>query len=69
MFINDLPDCVNSTYKVFADNTKLYIVTEKSLAQEGLTKVHEWSELWNLYFNVSKCKVRRYIPVTEKDLG
>ena len=58
VFINDLPDCVKSTCKVFADDTKIYnIVSEKSLTEEDLTKVHKCSELWNLYFNVSKCTV------------
>ena len=58
LFINDLPDCVESTCKIFADDTKLYNTTQnKDIIQDDIRKLQEWSEKWNLYFNASKCKV------------
>jgi len=58
IFINDLPNYVQSTCKIFADDTKLY---EKSVnhdkLQDDLTALQNWSLKWNLYFNSEKCKV------------
>ena len=58
IFINDLPDEVLSTCKIFADDTKIYSDAHNNRAlQNDLYKLQEWSDKWNLYFNVSKCKV------------
>lgn len=60
-FINDLPDCVNSSCEIFADDTKLFrgIKTESDvkILQEDLYKLSEWSKKWQLKFNADKCKV------------
>ena len=56
--IRDLPDCVKSCCKVFANNTKIYDSTSKcTKIQEDIYRLQEWSDMWNLYFNVTKCKV------------
>ena len=58
IFINDLPDCVSGTCKVFADDTKIYNVTKnRDQLQTDIDKMTEWTTTWNLYFNVDKCKV------------
>lgn len=58
IFINDLPSYVQSTCKVFADDTKIYNTTsEHNIIQNDLNNLQKWSDDWNLYFNVSKCKV------------
>lgn len=58
IFINDLPDIVQSTCKVFADDTKLYDVPQRyQTIQNDIDNLQKWSDKWNLYFNVSKCKV------------
>ena len=58
IFINDLPGALNVHCKVFADDTKIYDETgNNSEIQNDLFKMQEWTERWNLYFNVSKCKV------------
>ena len=58
IFINDLPDEVNSFCKVFADDTKIYDKsTNYNRLQENLNRLQNWSDKWNLYFNVEKCKV------------
>ena len=58
IFINDLPDEVKSICKIFADDTKIYDTTEKSLIiQQDIDNLIKWTEKWNLYFNDNKCKV------------
>ena len=58
IFINDLSDEVNSICKIFADDTKIFDSTDKSLSiQQDISNLIKWSEKWNLYFNDSKCKV------------
>ena len=58
IFINDLPDCVQSCCKVFADDTKIYVSADNAgRIPEELIRLQKWSDLWNLYFNVTKCKI------------
>ena len=61
MFINDLPDWVINSMRMFADDTKIWAeirTAEDSVSlQIGLDKLVEWSNLWLLRFNPSKCKV------------
>ena len=61
IFINDLPECVSGFCKIFADDTKVYNKsTEFQQIQEDLNKVEEWSNKWQLHFNISKCKCLYY---------
>ena len=61
IFINDLPDEIECSCKIFADDTKIYNTTDnKNKLQRDLDKLIEWSDKWNLYFNASKCKVVHY---------
>ena len=58
--INDLPDILHNTSKLFADDTKIYSTVytqedQKSL-QEDLYRLENWSNLWLLKFNKDKCK-------------
>ena len=58
IFINDLPEVINSTCKIFADDTKLYDSSLQSDSiQVDLIHIQEWSHTWQLYFNTEKCKV------------
>ena len=57
IFINDLPDCVNSTCSIFADDTKIYNTCENnSTIQNDINALQDWSHKWQLYFNCTKCK-------------
>ena len=60
-FINDFPENINSTIRLFADDAKLYrpIKTEndKEILQNDINKLCEWSDKWQLNFNVNKCRV------------
>ena len=60
IYINDLPDTLINTTKLFADDTKIYSVIKndadiKSL-QNDLDKLATWSKKWQLTFNKNKCK-------------
>ena len=61
VFINDLPDVVRSSVKIFADDTKLFRALrsseDKVKLQQDLDSLMEWSQKWQLGFNESKCKV------------
>ena len=58
VFINDLPDNIESTCKVFADDTKIYNTPRNNaIIQRDLCKLEDWSNNWQLYFNTAKCKV------------
>ena len=61
VFINDLPDCVHSVCKIFADDTKVYdSCTNQARLQDDLHSLHDWSNKWQLHFNASKCKCLHY---------
>ena len=58
VFINDLPDLLETTCKIFADDTKLYDkASNHAVIQRDLDKLQEWSNSWQLLFNADKCKV------------
>jgi hypothetical protein len=63
LYVNDLPDCVNSTAKLFADDTKLYreIIDfdDCQEIQKDLNTLSVWSKIWLLRFNETKCIVLR----------
>ena len=59
IYINDLPEVVDSVIKLFADDTKLYnrvnTVTDMEYLQKDLDNLVKWSADWQLRFNSSKC--------------
>ena len=58
IFINDLPDPVLSSCFIFADDTKIFNnESNSSVIQKDIYNLQEWSNIWNLYFNESKCGV------------
>ena len=58
IFINDLPDCVPSTCKISADDTKVYNdPCNNDIIQKDLYNLQAWPHEWKLLFNVQKCKV------------
>src|SRR6202142_2140767 len=61
IFINDLDDGIKNVINKFADDTKLMGLT-RTLEQingvrEDLKKLDDWTVLWQMKFNVDKCKV------------
>ena len=61
VYINDLPEVVNSIVKIFADDTKRYNKDSNSnIIQQDLDALCTWAQIWQLRFNVKKCKTVHY---------
>ena len=58
IYINDLPNCLNSQYKMFADYVKIYGKSfNHGREQMDIDNLFRWSSNWCLYFNADKCNV------------
>ena len=61
LYINDLPENLTSTPRLFADDCLLYrtISSDKDAAdlQMDLDELTKWQEMWQMRFNASKCYV------------
>ena len=61
VYINDLPESVHCSLKMFADDTKLYSCVTNPHAVSGLQSdldaLVSWSDTWQLPFNEAKCSV------------
>ena len=61
LFINDLPEVLSSSVKMFADDTKIFypVAHEEGRVrlQDDLDAALAWSDAWQLPFNEAKCKV------------
>ena len=60
-FINDLPSVCEALVEIFADDAKAfhYILSEEDCLklQRTLNSLKEWSNIWLLDFNATKCNV------------
>jgi len=67
VYINDMPDCVSSTPRLFADDCLLYRVihsaTDATRLQQDLDSLQQWKKTWLMEFNPDKCEV---IRITKK---
>ena len=67
LYINDIHSGINSTVRLFADDTALYkkiaSQSDADSLQEDLNTLQRWEERWQMRFNVSKCHV---LSVTNK---
>ena len=55
-FINDMPNTLMNTCKLFADDAKIFCNAFNSKLQGDIDELALWSEKWQLPFNVKKCK-------------
>ena len=59
IFINDMPETVSNTCKLFADDAKLYgsVKSQEGCQslQEDLGKLEEWCQRWQMSHNTEKC--------------
>lgn len=66
-YINDLPDHLHSTVRLFADDCVLYrnirSTHDSDLLQSDLNSIASWTSTWQMKFNVEKCYVLR-IPAS-----
>ncbi len=63
LFVNDMPEVLSDNTKIslFADDAKLYHkienITDSLTLQRDLNNLINWSKIWKLKFNASKCKI------------
>ena len=61
IFINDIVNCSTSTLRLFADDCCVYRQMNSSddhrTLDQDLTNLHNWSNGWQMSFNIAKCKL------------
>ncbi len=61
IFINDLPETIDASVRIFADDTKIFNRidnrTDQIKLQENLSRLEQWAETWQMRFHPDKCKV------------
>ena len=69
VFINDLPDNIRSSIRLFADDCALYrnicSPSDCLILQDDLDRLAQWEADWQMKFNVAKChsmRVSRHLP-------
>ena len=69
IFINDLPENIRSSVRLFADDCVLYrnieYPTDCQILQDDLNSLAQWEADWQMKFNVAKChsmRVTRHPP-------
>ena len=71
IYINDLPDNIRSTCKIFADDTSLFsYVSDKSTSQGELYKdlqaISNWAFQWKMQFNPNPNKQAQEVYFSKK---
>ena len=63
IFINDLPENIRSSVRLFADDCVLYrnieSPTDCQILQDDLNSLAQWEADWQMKFNVAKCHLMR----------
>ena len=63
LYVNDIPDLIESNVRMFADDTKIYSVIQSFddhlRLQSDVDRLLQWSHTWLLRFNIAKCKLMR----------
>ncbi len=61
IFINDIADTLNSTVRLFADDCVIYRPindhNDHVILQSDLESLAEWSNRWQMQFNIDKCAI------------
>ena len=61
LYINDLPENVQSQVRLFVDDTAVYLTVQdpndSERLQSDLNVLQEWEKKWDMEFNPSKCQV------------
>ena len=61
LYINDLPENIQSQVRLFADDTAVYLTVtnmqDKQVLQSDLESLQHWERTWDMEFNPSKCQV------------
>ena len=60
-YINDLPEGIVSTVRLFADDTVMYLTidnqTDSHRLQADLNNLAKWEKRWHMLFHPDKCQV------------
>ena len=66
-YVNDMPDKIKSTLKLYADDALLYreihSPEDSKILQEDINMLQQWAECWMMNFNPVNCE---YLRVTNK---
>ena len=69
IYINDIADEVNSTMRLFADDSILYReikgTEDQEQLQQDLNTIFAWADKWQMSFNASKCQLH-VLTITHK---
>ena len=61
IYINDLPNNLKSTVRLFAGDTIIYMTisngTDATALQQDLDKLAKWEETWQMEFHPQKCSI------------
>ena len=61
LYINDLPENIQSQVRLFADDTAVYLsvsgLQDGQVLQSDLDSLQCWEQTWDIEFNPSKCQV------------
>ena len=61
MYINDLPENIQSQVRLFADDTAVYLTVsnlqDSQVLQSDLESLQRWERTWDMEFNPNKCQV------------
>ena len=66
-YINDLPDTITSTVRLFADDTIIYNTAENhEILQADLRRLETWEKEWDMEFHPLKCEHVTFTRKTTK---
>ena len=61
LYINDLPENIQSQVRLFADDTAVYLTVtnmqDSQVLQSDLESLQHWERTWDMEFNPGKCQV------------
>ena len=73
LFVNDLPDDIITSCKIFVDDTKViaeirpnFEAQDKLKLQKDIDRVVEWCKFWHMTLNTAKCTIIN--PYVKKDV-
>ena len=66
-YINDMPENIKSTVRLFADDTIVYLTitsdVDRVRLQEDLDRLAHWTQTWKMSFHPEKCNI---LSITKK---
>ena len=73
IYINDLPDNLNSLIKIFADNNSLFCTVydpnhSAKVLNDDLNKISEWAYKWKMLFNPDLTKEAQEVILSRKNI-